>query len=233
MAKLPHWLPVIVSTDHALRIRRVGLDLDEVTSLITLAIAEDLDGGVDITTVSTVPLEQRSTLNLTARKAGVVSGAVVAAAVIDLVSQHTADIEIVIPDGMEVAAGDVDGCLQRGRFAQKREQFLFAVGDADSIRVAFRAACVFQVGPAHSHSLYVAAGDSRMPIKVCRNAAAATPTRRLAVEMIPSLAPRTAARSHPMRATRWLSGCACRRLIGRPVAGEAWRYQASVRRDAS
>ena len=64
-------------------------------------------------------------------------------------------------------------------------------------------------------------------------AAAATPTRRLAVEMIPSLAPRTAARSHPMRATRWLSGCACRRLIGRPVAGEAWRYQASVRRDAS
>ena len=107
MAKLPHWLPVIVSTDHALRIRRVGLDLDEVTSLITLAIAEDLDGGVDITTVSTVPLEQRSTLNLTARKAGVVSGAVVAAAVIDLVSQHTADIEIVIPDGMEVAAGDV------------------------------------------------------------------------------------------------------------------------------
>lgn len=107
MAKLPHWLPVIVSTDHALRIRRVGLDLDEVTSLITLAIAEDLDGGVDVTTVSTVPFEQRSTLNLTARKAGVVSGAVVAAAVIDLVSQHTADIEIVIPDGMEVAAGDV------------------------------------------------------------------------------------------------------------------------------
>lgn len=36
--------------------------------------------------------------------------------------------------------------------------------------------------------------------------AAATPTIRLAVETIPSLAPRTAARNQPMRETRWLSG---------------------------
>lgn len=107
MAKLPHWLPVIVSTDHALRIRRVGLDVDEVTSLITLAIAEDLDGGVDATTVSTVPPNQRSTIELTARKPGIVSGAIVAAAVIDLVSQHLAEVEVLIPDGVEVAAGEV------------------------------------------------------------------------------------------------------------------------------
>lgn len=107
MAKLPHWLPVIVSTDHALRIRRVGLDVDEVTSLIALAIAEDLDGGVDVTTVSTVPMDHRSTMHLTARKPGVVSGAIVAAAVFDLVSQHNADIDIEIPDGVEVEAGQV------------------------------------------------------------------------------------------------------------------------------
>ena len=46
----------------------------------------------------------------------------------------------------------------------------------------------------------------------CDPAAAATPTIRLAVERMPSLAPSTAARSQPMRATRWLSG-------GRGVTG--------------
>jgi hypothetical protein len=39
----------------------------------------------------------------------------------------------------------------------------------------------------------------------CFAAAAATPTIRLAVEIIPSLAPSTAVLSHPMRSTRWLS----------------------------
>src|SRR5690606_16718346 len=38
-------------------------------------------------------------------------------------------------------------------------------------------------------------------------AAAATPTIRLAVETIPSLAPRTAARSQPIRLTAWRSLC--------------------------
>jgi hypothetical protein len=36
-------------------------------------------------------------------------------------------------------------------------------------------------------------------------AAEATPRIRLAVEMIPSFAPSTAALSHPIRSTRWLS----------------------------
>jgi hypothetical protein len=39
------------------------------------------------------------------------------------------------------------------------------------------------------------------------DSAAATPTIKLAVETIPSLAPRTAARSQPMRCVRWFSGC--------------------------
>ena len=37
--------------------------------------------------------------------------------------------------------------------------------------------------------------------------AAATPTIRLAVETMPSLAPSTAARSQPMRSTLWFSPC--------------------------
>src|ERR1035437_3625541 len=44
-------------------------------------------------------------------------------------------------------------------------------------------------------------------------AAAATPAIKLAVEMMPSLAPRTAARIHPMRPTRCFSGCMRKPLI--------------------
>ena len=47
---------------------------------------------------------------------------------------------------------------------------------------------------------------------LCAAAAAATPTIKLAVEMMPSLAPSTAALNHPMRSTRWVSGCRRRRL---------------------
>src|SRR6185437_12174316 len=43
--------------------------------------------------------------------------------------------------------------------------------------------------------------------------AAATPTIRLAVETMPSLAPNTAALNHPIRETRWVSPCMRRRDI--------------------
>src|SRR6478672_3582481 len=52
----------------------------------------------------------------------------------------------------------------------------------------------------------------------CVAAAAATPTIKLAVETIPSLAPSTAALNHPMRSTRWFSGCRRRRLMQAPGA---------------
>jgi hypothetical protein len=52
----------------------------------------------------------------------------------------------------------------------------------------------------------------------CVAAAAATPTIRLAVETMPSLAPSTAALNHPMRATRWFSGSWQRRLVLHPVS---------------
>src|SRR5271165_4238523 len=42
---------------------------------------------------------------------------------------------------------------------------------------------------------------------------AATPTIRLAIEMMPSLAPSTAARNHPVRPTRWFSGRTRGRLM--------------------
>src|SRR4029079_829153 len=47
--------------------------------------------------------------------------------------------------------------------------------------------------------------------------AAATPTIKLAVEMMPSLAPSTAARNQPMRLMRGLSGCRRRRVMSHSV----------------
>ena len=40
---------------HDSRARPAGLDPDDVEALVRRAVAEDLDGGVDVTTVATVP----------------------------------------------------------------------------------------------------------------------------------------------------------------------------------
>lgn len=84
-----------------------GLDASAVADLVRRAIAEDLDGGVDVTSVATVPAQQRSTLDLVARQAGVTAGVWVAAAVFDLVSQGDATCDVRIADGSEVQHGDV------------------------------------------------------------------------------------------------------------------------------
>lgn len=84
------------------------LDPRDVAQLIDLALEEDLDGGVDVTTVATIPEDQRATLELTARRAGVVAGVPVAAAVFLLVAGDE-DIELVFvhDDGDAVQPGDV------------------------------------------------------------------------------------------------------------------------------
>jgi nicotinate-nucleotide pyrophosphorylase (carboxylating) len=84
-----------------------GLSVDDVTWLIRRAIDEDLDGGVDVTTVATVPLEQRATLDLTARGTGIAAGIPVAAAVFSLMSGDAVRITYGKNDGDRVAPGDV------------------------------------------------------------------------------------------------------------------------------
>ena len=58
-----------------------GLEAADVDAVIQRALAEDIDGGVDVTTVATVPVDQRATLELRARQAGTLAGVPVAAAV--------------------------------------------------------------------------------------------------------------------------------------------------------
>ena len=84
------------------------LDPKDLESLVLAAIEEDLDGGVDVTTVATVPPGQRATLDLVARSAGVAAGIPVAAAVFMAVSgDDDLDITFGVGDGDRVEPGDV------------------------------------------------------------------------------------------------------------------------------
>ena len=88
------------------QLRAAGLDPEQVADLIAHAIEEDLDGGVDVTTVATVPAAQRATLDLVARKPGVIAGVPVAAAVFSYVCGHAATITSARSDGDRVQVGD-------------------------------------------------------------------------------------------------------------------------------
>lgn len=84
-----------------------GLDPAYVDDLVRATVAEDLDGGVDVTSAATVPADQRTTMDLVARAAGVVAGIPVAAAVFDAVSGGDAVVTVTCADGDVVAHGDV------------------------------------------------------------------------------------------------------------------------------
>jgi nicotinate-nucleotide pyrophosphorylase (carboxylating) len=85
----------------------VGLDPAYVEDLVRATVAEDLAGGVDVTSAATVPPEQRATMDLVTRGTGVVAGIPVAAAVFDAVSGGAADVTVLRDDGARVAPGEV------------------------------------------------------------------------------------------------------------------------------
>ena len=85
-----------------------GLDPSDVEIVIARAIEEDLDGGEDVTTVATVPAEQRAELDFVARQPGVVAGVPVAAAVLSMVcDEHDLDLTFAKSDGDHVQPGDL------------------------------------------------------------------------------------------------------------------------------
>lgn len=91
--------------DPAEAIASMGLDPGTVAALIDRALDEDLDGGVDVTSVATIEPESRSVLDFVARAGGVVAGAPVAAYVFERASGGRVRTEW-IRDGVRVAAGD-------------------------------------------------------------------------------------------------------------------------------
>ena len=82
-----------------------GLDPVEVEDIANVAVQEDLDGGVDVTTVATIPEGAVATADFTAREAGVVAGLRVAEAVISVVCTDEFEVERHAEDGDRVEAG--------------------------------------------------------------------------------------------------------------------------------
>ncbi|MFG2306559.1 carboxylating nicotinate-nucleotide diphosphorylase [Actinacidiphila glaucinigra] len=82
-----------------------GLDPVLVEDVAHMAIEEDLDGGVDVTTVATIPEDAMATGDFTAREAGVVAGLRVAEAVLSIVCTDEFEVERHVEDGDRVEAG--------------------------------------------------------------------------------------------------------------------------------
>jgi nicotinate-nucleotide pyrophosphorylase (carboxylating) len=96
--------PLADDTRH--RLLAAGLDPDGVAALVRMAVAEDLMGGIDVTSAATVPADQRSVGTFGSRGHGVVAGLAVAAATIDAVcGDAVSDVEYLAADGDRVEPG--------------------------------------------------------------------------------------------------------------------------------
>jgi nicotinate-nucleotide pyrophosphorylase (carboxylating) len=88
------------------RLEASGLDPDALTAFIRMALAEDLAGGMDVTTAATVPADALGRGDLVARQAGVLAGLPVAELVFCLVpADEPLRLEPGAADGDDVAAG--------------------------------------------------------------------------------------------------------------------------------
>ncbi|MEM9516289.1 MAG: carboxylating nicotinate-nucleotide diphosphorylase [Actinomycetota bacterium] len=84
-----------------------GLDADDSERVIRTALAEDLLGGVDVTSVATIDADHHTTGQFTARRAGTIAGLPVVAAVIDVVCGPESNTVAEVDDGTTVQAGTV------------------------------------------------------------------------------------------------------------------------------
>ena len=78
-----------------------NLDSEKLESLIRIAIAEDLDGAVDVTSVATIPEEQSAVAEFWSRKPGVIAGVPIVCAVLEICG--ITDYEIKKSDGEVVS----------------------------------------------------------------------------------------------------------------------------------
>ena len=92
----------------AQRLLAAGLDPAYVESLVRQTVLEDLAGGIDVTSVATVPVTQRSIATFGSRASGCLAGVDIAAAVVDVVCGPAASVfEQMKSDGDRVLSGDV------------------------------------------------------------------------------------------------------------------------------
>lgn len=91
--------------DAASLLLAAGLDPDPVLLLAQEALAEDLAGGVDVTTVATVPFDAEGSAVFVPRRPGVLAGLPVAVAVLQVAADDDLLVEPLAADGDQVAAG--------------------------------------------------------------------------------------------------------------------------------
>ncbi len=90
------------------RLSDAGLDAAHVEDLVRRTVEEDLAGGEDVTTTSTVPVGQRSIASFTTRARGSIAGLDLAAAAVEMVCGVGAcTFTRVSNDGQRVSPGDV------------------------------------------------------------------------------------------------------------------------------
>lgn len=95
-----------ISADTRQRLLVAGLDPDDIAAAVRSFVREDLMGGVDVTSVATIPPGQRSVATFVVREAGVIAGLPVATAVFDTVcGDEVSDVEYLATEGQRVAAG--------------------------------------------------------------------------------------------------------------------------------
>jgi nicotinate-nucleotide pyrophosphorylase (carboxylating) len=82
-----------------------GLDAHLVADLAARTLTEDLGGGVDVTSVATIPADQQGVAAFVSRSPGGVAGIAVAMACLDTAAQEELVYELVRDDG-PVAAGE-------------------------------------------------------------------------------------------------------------------------------
>lgn len=102
-----HYPTYRLSAETSSALAAVGIPPLDVEALVLRAVQEDVGDGVDVTTMATVPADQRGRLELTARAAGVIAGTIVAAAVFDVVCGEDREIEFRVRDGQTVVPGSV------------------------------------------------------------------------------------------------------------------------------
>jgi nicotinate-nucleotide pyrophosphorylase (carboxylating) len=89
------------------RLAEVGLNGAAVETLVAGALAEDLAGGADVTSVAVIPPDDVAVADFVSRARGVVAGLPIASAVLWIASSAAVEIDERVVDGMRVEPGTI------------------------------------------------------------------------------------------------------------------------------
>ena len=95
----------MLSEELVSKLQSYQLDPQYVEDMVTRTIAEDLAGGVDVTSQATIPADQISVAEFRSRRSGTISGLCIAAAVLDV--RGIDNYKILVAEGAYVEVGQV------------------------------------------------------------------------------------------------------------------------------